>query len=195
MYRRILVVAAALLSLFCLGSPALAESGTAAEHPSGAVGFHSTSAPLGGRWWLGSQKVGIDLGLGFHSDDASSSGFPGEKLKGWAIDAGVPIVVKSWPRVHVLFRPGLLYQSQQVENPATPTVFDTESSKDLFITGEIEGEGFILENFSVSASVGLAYESFNPADVGSPPFPENETFFTTLGNNFTEVGFHLYFLH
>ncbi len=195
MYRRILVVAAALLSLFCMGSPTLAYSGPAAEHPSGAVGFHHTTAPLGVRWWLASQKVGIDLGLGFHSDDAASSGFPDEKLTGWAVDAGVPIVVKSWPRVHVLFRPGLLYQSQQVENPATPTVFDTENAKDLFITGEIEGEGFILENFSVSASVGLAYESFNPADVGSPPFPGNETFFTTLGNNFTEVGFHLYFLH
>lgn len=196
MYRRIPVVAAALLSLFCvMGAPASAENGPAAEHPNVALGFHKTAAPLGVRWWLASQKVGIDLGLGFHSDDASSSGFPGEKLTGWAIDAGVPIVVKSWPRVHVLFRPGLLYQSQQVENPATPAVFDTKNSKDLRITGEIEGEAFVLENFSVSASLGIEYESFNPADVGSPPFPKNRTFFQTLGNNFTEIGFHLYLFH
>src|SRR5881296_2673421 len=73
MYRRILVVAAALLSLYCMGSPTLAYSGPAAEHPSVGVGFHDTAAPLGVRWWLASQKVGIDLGLGFHSDDAASS--------------------------------------------------------------------------------------------------------------------------
>ncbi|HEY3156710.1 MAG TPA: hypothetical protein VGK76_08820 [Candidatus Eisenbacteria bacterium] len=190
MYRRILVVAAALLSLFCVGSPSFADNGPAAEHPNVALGFHDTSAPLGVRWWLASQKVGIDLGLGFHSDDAASSGFPDDKLTGWAIDAGVPIVVKSWPRVHVLFRPGILYRSQQVEDPSTPLVFDTENQKDFFVTGELEGEGFILENFSVSASTGIAYESFDPA-FGA----DKETFFTTLGNNFTEVGFHLYLFH
>ena len=189
MYRR-LVVAAALLSLFCLmGSPALCHSGPSAEHPSVAVGFHNTEAPLGVRWWLGSQKAGFDLGFGFHSDDATSSGFPNDKLTGWAVDGGIPIVLKSWPRVHVLFRPGVLYASQQVEDPSTPLVFDTENQKDFFITGELEGEGFILENFSVSASTGFAYESFDPGFGAS-----KETFFTTLGHNFTEVGFHLYFL-
>jgi len=52
MYRRILVVAAALLSLFCMGLPTFAYSGPAAEHPSVGVGFHDTAAPLGVRWWL-----------------------------------------------------------------------------------------------------------------------------------------------
>jgi hypothetical protein len=42
----------------------------------------------------------------------------------------------------------------------------------------------------VSASTGIAYESFDPA-FGA----DKETFFTTLGNNFTEVGFHLYLFH
>ena len=188
MYRRILVVAAALLSFFSVvGPPARAARGTVAGHPNVAVGFHETTAPLGVRWWLGEQNVGIDLGLGFHSDDATSSGYPNEKLKGWALDLGVPIVVKSWPRVHVLFRPGLLYESQQVEDPATPAVFDTQNRKDLFITGELEAEAFLMENFSVSASTGIAYESFDPG-FGA----QKQTFFTTLGTEFTRVGFHVY---
>ena len=188
MYRRILVVAGALIAFFSVaGSPARAARGATAEHPNVAVGFHETTAPLGVRWWLGEQSVGIDLGLGFHSDDATGSGYPGEKLKGWAIDAGVPIVVKSWPRVHVLFRPGLLYQSQQVEDPSTPAVFDTQNTKDLFITGELEAEAFLLENFSVSASTGIALESFDPG-FGA----DKQKFFTTLGNEFTRVGFHVY---
>jgi len=192
MYRRIPVVAAALLSVFCvLSPPALAEDETtmaAGEHNKIGVGFHNTSAPLGVRWWLGSEKVGLDLGLGFHSDPSFI--YPNEKLKGWAIGVGVPIVMKSWTRVHALFRPGLLYESQQVEASAPPTAFSTESQKTLVVSAEIEGEAFILQNFSVSASTGVAYESFDPG-FGA----KKENSFTTIGNNFTTVGFHLYMFH
>jgi hypothetical protein len=192
MYRRIPVVAAALLSLFCvLSTPALADDETtmpAGEHHRGSIGFHNTSAPLGVRWWLGSEKLAVDLGLGFHSDPSFI--YPSEKLKGWAVDVGVPILLQSWNRVHVMFRPGLLYESQQVEATAPPTAFDTENQKTMSITGEIEGEAFILHNFSVSASTGLAFVSFDPG-FGADKLNS----FTTIGNNFTNVGFHLYMFH
>jgi hypothetical protein len=188
MSRRISAVAVVLLALFCVSpSPARAQDDGHAEHNKGGIGFHDTTAPLGVRWWLASQKVGIDLGFGFSSDDAAPDGYPDETLKSWAIGAGVPIVLRSWPRVHVLFRPGLLYSSQEVEDDTTPAVFDTESQKTLQIAAEIEGEAFILENFSVSASTGLAYESFDPG-FGL----EKVTSFSTIGNNFTNVGFHVY---
>jgi hypothetical protein len=192
MYRRIPVVAAALLSLFCvLSTPALADDDTtmpAGEHHRGSIGFHNTTAPLGVRWWLGSEKFAIDLGVGFHSDPSFI--YANEKLKGWAIDAGVPILLQSWNRVHVILRPGLLYESQQVEAAAPPTAFSTESQKTLSIAGEIEGEAFLLHNFSVSASTGIAFVSFDPGFGAS-----KENSFTTLGRNFTTVGFHLYMFH
>lgn len=189
MYRRISVVAAAVLSLLCLPTMSARAQDGVAEHKNGSIGFHQVVAPLGVRWWLADQKVGIDLGLGFSSDPSLL--FPSKKLKSFAIAGGVPIVLQSWPRVHVILRPGITYESQQVEATAPPTAFATESEKTLIISGEIEGEAFILENFSVSASTGIAYESFDPGFPGS----DKETSFRTVGANFTTVGFHLYMFH
>src|SRR6185436_18857440 len=68
MFRRISAVAAALIALFLVSSsPARADDGDHATHKSGGIGFHEISAPLGVRWWLANQKVGIDLGFGFGS--------------------------------------------------------------------------------------------------------------------------------
>ncbi len=190
MYRRFFAVAAAVLSLCCVlvATPARADDESHVMHHKGGIGFHESAAPLGVRWWLGSEKVAIDLGVGFSSDPSFL--YAGKHLKSFAISAGVPIVIQSWSRVHVLFRPGILYQTQQVLVAAPPTAFSTESQKTLHVSGEIEGEAFLLENFSVSASTGIAYESFDP---GSGADKENS--FGTIGGNFTTVGFHLYFAH
>jgi len=189
MYRRIPVLAAAILSLCCLlPMSARAQDDDHATHKSGGFGFHETTAPLGIRWWLGQQKIGIDLGVGFGS--TPSFLYPDETLKDFAISAGVPIVIQSWPRVHVMLRPGVLYQSEQVEATAPPTAFDTESQKSLDITGELEVEAFLLSNFSVSASTGIAYNSFDPGFGG-----DKENSFHTIGGNFTNVGFHVYLMH
>jgi len=188
MSGRISAVAAVLLALFCVTSTPARADEEHATHKKGSIGFHNTSAPVGVRWWLANQKVGIDLGLGFHS--TPSSLYAKKKLTGLAINVGVPIVVQSWSRAHVLFRPGFSYATQQVEAFAPPTPFSTEKEKTLTITGEIEGEAFILENFSVSASTGIAYESFDPG-FGA----DKENTFATIGQNFTTVGFHIYLFH
>jgi len=186
MDRRISGIAVTALCLgFILPMSAFAQDEDHATHNGSGIGFHETIAPLGFRHWFGSQKVALDLGVGFGS--TPSLVFAGEHLKDWAISAGVPIVLKSWPRVHVLFRPGVTYQSQQVEATAPPTAFDTESEKTLNIKAEIEGEAFILENFSVSASTGVGYESFDPG-FGL----DKENSFRTFGGNWTQVGFHVY---
>lgn len=190
MYRRIPVVAAALISLFCvLSTPARADDNMnmpAGEHKKGGIGFHNSSAPLGVRWWLVSEKYALDLGLGFHSEKALSS-YPDEKVTGWALDVGVPIVLKSWNRVHVLLRPGILYESQQVVVTSPPAAFGTENEKTLNVSGEIEVEAFLLENFSVSASTGIAYQSIDQPGPG-----DKITSFSTIGNQFTSLGFHVY---
>jgi hypothetical protein len=157
------------------------------EHKRGGLGFHNTEAPVGVRWWLSGEKVGIDLGLGFES--TPSDIFDDENLMSWGLDVGVPFVLHSWERMHVLFRPGLLYQSQEVESTAPPEAFDTENLTTLNLAAEIEAEVFLADNVSVSASHGLRWRSINPPGSG-----DNLTSFGTIGRNFTNVGFHVYFM-
>lgn len=170
---------------------ALADDMPPAEHRSIGLGFHDSDAPIGVRWWMAGQKVGIDLGLGYDREAASTLGFtafPDEHLSKFTINAGIPIVMKSWSRVHFLFRPGISYASQQLPDTlATPANFSTLKEKTLRITGELEAEVFLADNFSVSASHGIGYESFDPAYSD-----KKETAFFTLGNNFTNIGFHVY---
>ncbi len=195
------LAAISITSLLALSGPAFGQNGMTAEHKNVGVGFHNLDAPLGVRWWLGSQKVAIDVGVGYGSDEAFN-GYPDERVTNWAIDAGVPIVLKTWPRMHVLFRPGFLYQSQEVvisDGPPPPVgePFDTDNETDLFVTAELEGEAFLLENFSVSASAGISYHSHQPPDFDPTDTvePKKETSFNTFGNNFTNIGFHLYLFH
>jgi hypothetical protein len=187
MCRRTAVFAAALLSCV-LSTTARADTMDmpSGQHEKGGIGFHNSSAPLGVRWWLGGERYALDLGLGFHSEKALPD-YPDEKVTGWALDLGVPIVLKSWDQVHVLFRPGVYFASQGVVVTDPPDPFDTENEKTFAMSGEIEVEAFLLKNFSVSASTGLAYESIEPAGGG-----EKFTAFSTIGNDFTNVGFHVY---
>ncbi|HYJ33928.1 MAG TPA: hypothetical protein VE326_11985 [Candidatus Binatia bacterium] len=187
MNRSLSVLAVTLFALFTIApSFAIAQDMPPAEHKSIALGFHNDLAPIGVRWWLAGQKVGVDLGLGY--DREPSFIYSNEHLSTFRFDVGIPIVLKSWSRLHFLFRPGLAYESRQVEtDPLGIAPFDTDTNKDLLITGELEAEAFLLDNFSVSASHGIGYDSFDPAGGG-----DKENSFFTLGNNFTNVGFHVY---
>ncbi len=187
MNRRTLALIAALATI-AFTQPSLARAqGDAepAQHRNGGLGFHDLDAPLGGRWWFGGEKVGLDFGVGFQSDPAPS--YSNEHLKTLALAAGIPLVLKSWRQVHVLFRPGFFYESRQVQAASPPDPFDTESQKTIRLTGEIEAEAFLLDNFSVSASHGIGWSQFDPG-FGD----DKETSFGTLGKGFTEVGFHVY---
>lgn len=164
---------------------AFAQSNETPTHYHGSLGFHNVSAPLGGRWWFGGQKVGVDLGLGFSSTPAD--GYD-ESLTGWAIEMGVPIVLKNWDKLHLLFRPGLLFESDEVQMTNPPTPFATDDRTSISVTAEIEAEIFIVDNFSVSASHGIGFFSVDPAGGG-----DGSTSFGTLGNNFSHIGFHIYF--
>ena len=149
-------------------------------------GFHSTEAPLGVRWWFNDQKIALDFGLGFRSQPAPSYD---EDLTGWAVEIGVPIVVKSWDRVHVLFRPGFFYDSQEFEMSDPPDPFATDDRTEIRLTAELEAEVFIVNNFSVSASHGIGFFNIDPPGGG-----DSSSSFGTLGNNFSHIGFHIYFL-
>ena len=149
------------------------------SHPSIGLGFHRVEAPLGVRWWLSGQKVAVDFGLGFGSDEVAD-----EDLSHFAIDVGVPIMLKSWDRVHFMVRPGILYTSQ--EEFAPPPAGNTDNTTALSVIGELEAEVFLAENVSFSAAHGLAITNTDFAGGGS------STTMGTLGSNFTNIGFHVY---
>ncbi|HEX5131937.1 MAG TPA: hypothetical protein VFX92_05560 [Candidatus Krumholzibacteria bacterium] len=184
-YSLIAVALAAVIALPVSSRAQETEVAGEPQHYNGALGFHSVTAPLGGRWWFGGQRVGLDAGLGFRSSPAPSYD---ERLSDWALDVGVPIVVKHWDRVHLLFRPGFLYESDEQQTSTPPDPFGTDDETTLSITAELEAEVFIVNNFSVSASHGIGFSSVSPAGGG-----DSETTFGTLGNNFTNIGFHIYF--
>jgi len=170
----------------------------AADQASGGLGFRSNEihtpnaaelridAPIGVRWWLGAQRVGLDLGFGFstHKNEAAD-----KNANDWSIDAGIPLSLKSWEHVRVIARPGINYTSQDDYVPgAVLGTFEKITDKFTTVTGEIEAEVFLAENVSVSASHGLGIVYYDPGESGE----ESTTDFTTFGRNFTSVGFHVY---
>jgi hypothetical protein len=173
------------LFVLACSSPALAEM-PPGEHRNGGLGFHNVEAPVGVRWWLAGQKIGFDLGFGYSTSSAEPAGFPDEQLSDWAFDLGVPFVIHSWSHAHVLLRPGILYVSEEEVVGPGPG-FDTDSETTLTVAAEIEAEVFLVDNFSVSASTGIGFVNFDPVA------GDNQTSFTTIGRNFTTVGFHVYF--
>jgi hypothetical protein len=191
MKRAILAVVCS-LSLFATASFAQQD----ATHASGGLGFHDIAAPVGLRWWFSGQKLGIDLGVGFGSDPSGID--PDKKVNHFAIDAGVPLVMHSWKGAHVLFRPGILYTSQQEgfdSDPGAGFTFDTDNTTALSIRAEIEGEIYLRDNVSVSASHGLEFVTDKAANTTpGAPDPDSQSSFGTIGRQFTQVGFHLYFL-
>ena len=187
--NRLITAAAVTLAILVASSPATvsAQETTSAEHRSVGLGFHNVDAPIGLRWWLTGQKIGLDFGLGYRSTPAPS--YSDESLTGWTLEAGVPIVIHDWSRAHVILRPGLLYDSQQFESTNPPAAFDTDDATTFVVTAEIEGEVFLVDNVSVSASHGIGFSNYDPPGAG-----DSRTSFSTFGNNFTNIGFHLYFL-
>ena len=156
-----------------------------AEGMKGGLGFHNSDAPIGIRHWV-SEKMAVDLGIGFSSADAGS-----ETLTDFTIDAGLPISMKKWDKVNFMLRPGIQYKTQDFffDADSDPLTADTKEKINTFgVSGEFEVEVMLAENFSVSAAHGLAYTS-TKLDVSGA---KSVSGFGTTGNNFTTIGFHVY---
>src|SRR5262245_24887668 len=106
MMKRLALVLTLLL-VFC------STGASATTHPNGGLGFHRSEAPIGGRWWFGdSQKVALDFGFGFGTEEVPdpTTADPNDEtsLFDYSLDIGLPILLKTWDRAHLNFRPGLL---------------------------------------------------------------------------------------
>lgn len=160
------------------------------------LGFVTTDAPVGGRYWL-SEKVAFDVGFGFSNTNLGESNVPSgldNSATDFVIEVGIPInVINVGDRVNFHVHPRFQYQSlaslkleaeldagQKLDDMSTPT-----SIAGLLV---LEFEVFVTGDFTVSASHGLGYASLDSgfSDV------DKVTQFTTLGDNVTQFGFHYY---
>jgi len=164
------------------------------EHSAkGGLGFRSSDAPIGMRWWFNNQ-VGLDLGVGFTSEKINYADFTtgdpaDESFSTFSVDVGLPWALKRWDKVHFLLRPGVFYTTQDDVNLffASDGVLK-EKLNTISVTGEFELEVFLAKNASVSASHGVGFVS-QKLDISGQ---EADTIFGTFGSNFTTLGFHVY---
>jgi len=182
-----LLLAAALTLVFA--AQASADTG-GPDHSKGALGFRSTSAPIGVRWWL-NDMLALDAGVGFTSEKfnfINSLGDPDdETFSTVAVDLGLPIRLRSWEQVHFIFRPGFIWQS--TDDISYFIITDEKEKRiDMTVTGELELEVFLAKNASISAAHGVGFAS-TKLDVDDA---ESDTIFGTFGSNFTTLGFHVY---
>jgi len=134
------------------------------------LGFVSTDAPVGLRYWV-NEKVGIDAGIGFSSVDMGD-----ETATTFVLNGGVPFIFNAMAdRVNFLIRPGIQFTSY-------------EGGTGIDLTGALEFEVFVTDDFSVSAAHGIAIDMTNPDDENL----DSTTDFGLFGNNWTSFGFHYY---
>ena len=159
-----------------------------AEGTMGGLGFHSSGAPVGLRQWF-TDQMGVDLGVGFSSDgfEVKAAGAPKFKnASTFVFELGLPFSAKKWERVNFIVRPGLRILTIEDKDQV---VSNTTKASAFGITGEFEAEVMLAEKVSVSASHGVGYFQFT--DRSAPTKTISKTF-TTTGENFTELGFHVY---
>jgi hypothetical protein len=177
-------------------------SARAADENSGGLGFHVGSSPFSGilisagptatptlglRQWF-SKVAGVDLGVGFNIFE-SVQGTQKETWTGFALDAGLPLVVKEWEHANFIFRPGVEFGRLRDEDKTVPPSVVT-NWKTVGATAEFEVEWMVASKVSLSASQGFAWRTLKSEAATAPE--QKFTSFGTTGSNFTELGFHVY---
>jgi outer membrane protein W len=160
--------------------------------PNSGVGF-STSATIGIRHWF-SEKAGVDVAVGFTTLKAES-GPPTTTIDegtGFAFDVGVPYAAKKWDKVNFIVRPGFLYGKVTAKDKLALTPPNEQTATVMSVSGELEVEYMLADKVSISASHGVAYSSFKLTNNDTPQSEDKLTGFETTGNNFTQLGFHVY---
>jgi opacity protein-like surface antigen len=203
--KKLITLAAALL-LVAAGSAHAAAAGSM-----GGIGFRSldgpsntlvgsglpisftTSPAIGVRHWF-SEKAGVDLAIGFTtlSVEVSPPTTKTDEGTGFVFDAGIPWALKKWEKVSFIFRPGVTYGTAEAKDKQTVTPPNKLTSSLLSVSGELEVEWMVTDRVSVSAAHGIAYRDVELKDNASPENKAKIKGWDTTGNNFTQLGFHVY---
>ncbi len=174
-----------------------------AQDPMGGLGFRSgptvstatlgfsASPTIGVRQWFTGQ-FGGDLAVGFASITAENNGIKTDEGTGFAFDLGLPISLKSWDKVNFIFRPGFTFVSATLKDKTSPTPPNELKGTGLSVSGELEVEWMLADKVSISAAHGIAYNSLKLEDNDSPAGELKLNGFNSTGENFTQLGFHVY---
>ncbi len=182
MHKRISIAALALV----LALPALAS----AKDMTGrfGLGYFTSDAPLGLRYWF-SPKLGVDVGLGFRSQDGVVA-FPAtmppttESAMEYAVEVGLPYIVHSSEQANLFLRAGALFTVTD-ERLLGGSTDETFTSTDILLGPG--AEVFFGDHFSLEASHGVVI------NITSPPVGDSRTNFGTAAASISELGFHYYF--
>jgi len=176
----------------------------AADDPAPAtigLGFRSTQAPIGVRWWI-SSMFGVDAGFGFSSEKATTLDLnTGDDIEGtlvgWTVDVGAPVCLKQWSRVHCIARPGFVYRSEDDAETFFLGIGAAAERTSWTASFDLELELFLVSNVSLSAQYGIAYqyETLKFDDDGDGTIDSEEEVLNVLatrGANLTQIGVHVY---
>lgn len=142
-----------------------------------AIGFMESDAPVGGRYML-SEKMGLDIGLGFISVDAEDEDnegrASGDKHLAYAgtqfvLRAALPIALQSGDKVSLQVRPGLGITSNSPDEGESDTAID--------ISGLLVAEWMMSNTISISGAHGLRV-ALDPNNI------------STVGQGVTHFGVH-----
>ena len=189
MNSRLVVVVTALLA--AVVSPALAKDMTGKV----SLGFHNSDAPLGGRYWINNQ-VGIDVGLGFKSNekpdaDPETQGKTVTTFSYW-FEGGLPFKLYDTDNAHFYAKPSFIFGMLDDRDYGTGTSDAKWTSLDLVLS--LGAEVFFGEHFSLDATHGVKFNVTSvPDEVKQQVGADSFTSFSTFGENLTTIGFHFYF--
>ena len=153
----------------------------------------TTSPAIGIRHWFSGQ-AGVDLAIGFSSlsVEGGSPSTKADEGSGFVFDAGIPWAVRKWEKVSFIFRPGVTYGTAEAKDKLATSAPNKTTSTLLSVSGELEVEWMVTDKVSISAAHGIAYRSLELKDNDTPENKIKVTGFDTTGNNFTQLGFHVY---
>jgi hypothetical protein len=194
----------ALLVIAFAGS-AMAENANQRVVGKKGIGYFSSDAPLGVRYWT-SDAMAIDFGIGIGLDTKIPN--PGnatdETLLDFGFDVGMPWVLHGEDNMIVYFRPGVTVKGNQafdvvpapvggVQGPADK-VYDMTYTPNLGLGGEFFLGQLGWPNLSFSGQVGIGLQLTSPGGSGA----ESRVSFATTHQDVSVVntgalGFHIYF--
>lgn len=156
------------------------------------LGYFSTDAPIGFRYWIGS-RIGLDAGVGFDSRDElnEATADPTDEvvLTDFNLDVGIPINLVMRTRTNLFFRPGLLYSSRPEFIGPDGGIKTRKKETAMDLSGVLGVELWLWDHLSLSVGHGVSYVLTTPAD------PAVESHFNLRHRALTlsDVGFHFYF--
>jgi hypothetical protein len=191
------------LVMMVFATSALAQTANQRLEGMMGVGFFSSDAPVGVRYWM-NDGMAVDFGLGLnytnnHEYDTGTA-IETTSFFDYAFDIGLPIVMHGEENMIVYFRPGILFTGVQDFIAPTATSQPGDKGYETNVRGELAlgGEFFLGQlgwpNLSFSGQVGVGLDYTSPRDEGVDSDVSFST--ATTGVDITQsasAGFRIYF--